>query len=195
MPTKNTADISMQPRGIVRGGGSDDIRRSNKGKSVNMSMLRLFNEGSPAVTGGGQKMNAKGDYLDKNGQVVKTAEDLYQEWVDYKEAEIKGEAFIRDPEGRKVSMADDRENAPTMKLRPRTRSSVANPFKKKWNSRRQYDRENEVPNVQGENAKKLVKNYKEETNKGIPVASDHHKNVTYKRKLVNSTDKDEGNAL
>jgi len=52
--------------------------KSIKGKEVNMAALMLANQYSVAV--GNARMNARGDLLGKNGEIVKTREQLGQEY-------------------------------------------------------------------------------------------------------------------
>ena len=54
------------------------MARSAKGKEVNMAALRFKNQN--ATTVGNVRMNAKGDLLGKNGKIIKTREQLAQEY-------------------------------------------------------------------------------------------------------------------
>ncbi|MCS7316839.1 MAG: hypothetical protein NZZ41_00755 [Candidatus Dojkabacteria bacterium] len=51
-----------------------------KGRVIDFSLLLEKNENTLAVTGGGQMMNARGDLLDKNGKIIKTREQLDEEY-------------------------------------------------------------------------------------------------------------------
>ncbi len=53
---------------------------SNRGQQIDMSALAAMNEHSVAVTGGGARMNARGDLLSNGGRVVKTREELAREY-------------------------------------------------------------------------------------------------------------------
>ncbi len=50
--------------------------RSAMGKVVDFERLRQANEGTIAVTGGSQNVNARGDELGDNGQIVRTREEV-----------------------------------------------------------------------------------------------------------------------
>lgn len=52
--------------------------KSRKGKDVNMQALVLANQYSVAL--GNARMNARGDLLGRNGEIVKTREELGQEY-------------------------------------------------------------------------------------------------------------------
>jgi len=55
------------------------MHRTYKGKSIDMGALRMANEHSVAL--GNAQMNARGDILGKGGKVVKTNEDLTNEYI------------------------------------------------------------------------------------------------------------------
>ena len=48
-------------------------RRTNKGVIIDMEALLAQNSDEPAM--GNMKVNAKGDVLGKNGEIIQTAED------------------------------------------------------------------------------------------------------------------------
>ncbi len=52
--------------------------KSAKGRDVNMQALMIANQKTVAL--GNAKMNARGDILGKNGKIVKTREQLAQEY-------------------------------------------------------------------------------------------------------------------
>lgn len=54
------------------------MAKSRKGRDVNMQALMLSNQHSVAL--GNARMNARGDLLGKNGQIIKTREELAQEY-------------------------------------------------------------------------------------------------------------------
>jgi hypothetical protein len=56
---------------------TDQVYKSAKGKSVDMARLVLENESLPAI--GNASYNARGDLL-KNGKVVKSREELLQDY-------------------------------------------------------------------------------------------------------------------
>ncbi len=54
------------------------MAKTIKGKEIKMEALMIENQHAVAL--GNAKMNARGDLLGKNGKVVKTREDLAQEY-------------------------------------------------------------------------------------------------------------------
>jgi hypothetical protein len=54
------------------------MAKSIKGKEVNMEALMIQNQHAVAL--GNARMNARGDLLGRNGKVVKTREDLANEY-------------------------------------------------------------------------------------------------------------------
>ena len=52
--------------------------KSARGRDVNMQALKIANQKTVAL--GNAKMNARGDLLGKNGKIVKTREQLAQEY-------------------------------------------------------------------------------------------------------------------
>ena len=50
--------------------------RSLKGKNVDFSAMLAREEKTIAVTGGGDRMNARGDLIDRSGKILKTKEEL-----------------------------------------------------------------------------------------------------------------------
>jgi hypothetical protein len=57
------------------------IIRTMRGKKLNMTNLVTRNESAIAVTGGGIAMNARGDFIDKHGKVIKTRESIDAEYL------------------------------------------------------------------------------------------------------------------
>ena len=55
--------------------------RTHQGKRIDMEMLVQSNQHVPAITGGGARMNARGDILGQNGQVIKTKEQIEEEYM------------------------------------------------------------------------------------------------------------------
>ena len=55
------------------------MHKTYKGKSIDMGALRMSNEHAVAL--GNAQMNARGDVLGKGGKIVKTNEDLTNEYV------------------------------------------------------------------------------------------------------------------
>lgn len=53
---------------------SNGIVRTARGKQINMNQLREANQKTVAVTGGGHKMNARGDLIGKGGKIIKSNE-------------------------------------------------------------------------------------------------------------------------
>lgn len=63
------------------------IVRSMRGKEVDMEKLNLKNETTPAV--GNMKVNARGDEIGKGGKVVKTREEILDEYYKKNPRSIK----------------------------------------------------------------------------------------------------------
>ena len=71
--------------------------RSLKGKNVDFNAMLAREENVIAVTGGGERMNARGDLIDRSGRVLKTREELEKEYNTKSENTVKN-----------VSLADRR---------------------------------------------------------------------------------------
>jgi hypothetical protein len=66
---------------------------SMRGKEIDMEKLTLKNETTPAV--GNMKVNARGDELGKGGKIVKTREEILQEYYTRNPRAIKDEIVSR----------------------------------------------------------------------------------------------------
>jgi len=69
------------------------IYTSLRGKEVDMEKLNLQNELLPAV--GNMKVNARGDELGANGKIVKTREQILQDYYAANPRAAKEETSIR----------------------------------------------------------------------------------------------------
>lgn len=56
------------------------VHKSMRGKPIDMQKLNLSNELLPAV--GNMKVNARGDEIGEGGKIVKTREQIMQEYYD-----------------------------------------------------------------------------------------------------------------
>jgi len=63
------------------------IVRSMRGKEVDMEKLNLKNETTPAV--GNMKVNARGDEIGKGGKVVRTREEILDDYYKKNPRSIK----------------------------------------------------------------------------------------------------------
>ncbi len=63
------------------------VYRSANGKSIDMDLLRQRNELTPAV--GNARVNARGDELGPGGKIVRTREQILQEF--YEQSELPQE--------------------------------------------------------------------------------------------------------
>lgn len=68
--------------------------KSARGKEVNIDALRIANQYS--VAAGNANVNARGDLLGKNGKVVKTREELAQEYNTKNTNAVKNVAISKD---------------------------------------------------------------------------------------------------
>lgn len=161
---------------------------TNRGKRVDLSRLLSENEKSIAV-GGGQWMNARGDYITVGGKVTKSKEQLEKEWNDYQER-INGKG----PNEQTLAMSS---LPPGQKHRVPTGSqgAVKNPFKKKWSSRAEMieDRKKQAPKVKGQKAEKIIEEAVENPEKQVKDLSSG--STEYRRKLITDTDKNDDGAL
>lgn len=57
------------------------IIKTMRGKKLNMTNLVTRNASTIAVNGGGVAMNARGDFIDKHGKIIKTREAIDAEYV------------------------------------------------------------------------------------------------------------------
>ncbi len=55
--------------------------RSLKGRNVDFNAMLAREEKTIAVTGGGERMNARGDLIDRTGRVLKTREELEKQYT------------------------------------------------------------------------------------------------------------------
>jgi hypothetical protein len=69
------------------------VYTSVRGKEIDMERLSLKNETAPAV--GNARMNARGDELGPGGKVVKTREQILQEYYNNNPRAIKDEIIDR----------------------------------------------------------------------------------------------------
>jgi hypothetical protein len=69
------------------------VYTSVRGKEIDMERLSLKNETAPAV--GNARMNARGDQLGAGGKVVKTREQVMQEYYNNNPRAIKEEILER----------------------------------------------------------------------------------------------------
>ena len=67
--------------------------RSMRGKEIDMEKLNLRNETLPAV--GNMKVNARGDEIGKGGKVVRTREQLLQDYYKDNPRALKDELVTR----------------------------------------------------------------------------------------------------
>lgn len=65
------------------------IIKSMRGKEVDMEKLNLKNETTPAV--GNMKVNARGDELGKGGKIVRTREEVLQDYYKSNPRDIKSD--------------------------------------------------------------------------------------------------------
>jgi hypothetical protein len=66
---------------------------SMKGQEIDMEKLSLKNETVPAV--GNMKVNARGDELGKGGKIVKTREEILQDYYTRNPRAVKDEIISR----------------------------------------------------------------------------------------------------
>lgn len=66
---------------------------SMKGQEIDMEKLSLKNETVPAV--GNMKVNARGDELGKGGKIVKTREEILQDYYTRNPRSVKDEIISR----------------------------------------------------------------------------------------------------
>lgn len=57
---------------------TDHVYKSAKGKMVDMARLATIHENMPAV--GNANMNSRGDEIGPNGQIIRTREELLQDY-------------------------------------------------------------------------------------------------------------------
>lgn len=69
------------------------IIRSMRGKEVDMEKLNLKNETLPAV--GNMKVNARGDEIGKGGKVIRTREQVLQDYYKANPRAVKEEIVNR----------------------------------------------------------------------------------------------------
>lgn len=69
------------------------IIRSMRGKEVDMEKLNLKNETLPAV--GNMKVNARGDEIGKGGKVIRTREQVLQDYYKANPRAVKEEIVSR----------------------------------------------------------------------------------------------------
>ena len=67
--------------------------RSMRGKEVDMEKLNLKNELLPAV--GNAKVNARGDEIGKGGEIVRTREEVLQDYYNKNPRAVKEEIVNR----------------------------------------------------------------------------------------------------
>jgi len=71
--------------------------RSMRGKEVDMEKLNLKNELLPAV--GNAKVNARGDEIGKGGKIVRTREEILQDYYKKNPRAVKEEVVDRSKKG------------------------------------------------------------------------------------------------
>jgi len=82
--------------------------RSLKGKNVDFNAMLAREEKTIAVTGGGDRMNARGDLIDRSGKILKTKEELEKQYS-------KSEAAVKN-----VSLSDRQLNNKMERIIPGT---------------------------------------------------------------------------
>jgi len=70
------------------------LYRTMQGREFNMDEFRQKHEQSVAVSNYGV-INARGDMLGKNGEVIKKREELVQEWYENNQAPVINEPAVR----------------------------------------------------------------------------------------------------
>lgn len=153
---------------------------SYKGRDVPITRLIAKGEQDGVVAAGaGQWMNARGDYLTFGGKVMKTADELHEEYEAYR-ARVDG----KETNSRSVSYKDP--NSPLAKISPSQK--VANPFARKFKKKEDLVDDITPKKIAGERAQEIIQDNADRS------AEDTTK-LEYKRKLVQSVEKDEGNDI
>ena len=65
------------------------VYKSMRGKEVDMEKLALKNETTPAV--GNMKVNARGDEIGPNGEIIRKREEIVQGYYDKNNRSIKAD--------------------------------------------------------------------------------------------------------
>lgn len=153
---------------------------SMRGKEINVTQLLMRNQTVKAVSPVGSAwLNARGDYLDSRGKVVKTTEAVQKEWEDYKE-QIQGKSVDK-----KVSLSNN--TSPSNKLSP-VQPVKRNPFSRQKTNKPTV--QEKVPEVKGQLGKVLTEKLKD----GDRKPSDTKALQEKKRVLIDPA-RDEGNSL